>query len=180
MLVRGRIFATFGRLGTPVLERPIPRTGCVALHPGCSVRQVDLQRCHPCATSFVNICQICQTPLEKSPLSTLTYADLKAEADRKHADKGVKFTAKNGKKIRLRKIEALPGSDLKAALALLDVVQSEKVGNERRIEAMSALLVAVASDKGAMRESLDALPLEQTMTVAERWMEKAAPGEAAA
>lgn len=113
-------------------------------------------------------------------MTTLDFADLKAEADRKHAGKGVKFTAKNGKKLRLRRIEGLPGSDLKAALALLDVVQSEKVSNERRIDAMSALLVAVASDKGAMRESVDALPLEQTMTVAERWMEKAAPGEAAA
>ncbi|MCX4751442.1 hypothetical protein OG455_39090 [Kitasatospora sp. NBC_01287] len=62
----------------------------------------------------------------------------------------------------------------------MDVMQSEKVSNERRIDAMSALLVAVASDKKRMRESVDALPLEQTMTVVERWMEQAAPGEASA
>ncbi|MFI9789132.1 hypothetical protein ACIHEI_37300 [Kitasatospora sp. NPDC051984] len=59
-------------------------------------------------------------------------------------------------------------------------MQSKKVSNERRIDAMTGLLVAVASDKKAMRESLGALPLEQTMTVVERWMEQAAPGEAQA
>ncbi|WP_282203682.1 hypothetical protein [Kitasatospora fiedleri] len=80
----------------------------------------------------------------------------------------------------MRRIEALPGGDLKTALSLLDLVQSKKVSNENRIASMSALLVAVASDKKAMRESVDALPLEQTMTVVERWMEQAAPGEAAA
>ncbi|MFE2410845.1 hypothetical protein ACFXDE_21125 [Kitasatospora sp. NPDC059408] len=113
-------------------------------------------------------------------MTTLDFAALAAEAERKHTGKGTKFVAKNGKKLRLRRIEALPGGDLKAALALLDVVQSQKVSNEKRIDAMTGLLVAVASDKKAMRESVDALPLEQTMTVVERWMEEAAPGEAAA
>ncbi|MFI2609660.1 hypothetical protein [Kitasatospora sp. NPDC018619] len=92
----------------------------------------------------------------------------------------MKFVAKNGKKLRLRRIEALPGGDLKAALSLLDVVQSKKVSNDKRIDAMTGLLVAVASDKKAMRESIDALPLEQTMTVVEAWMQEAAPGEAPA
>ncbi|MFD4397858.1 hypothetical protein [Kitasatospora sp. NPDC058478] len=113
-------------------------------------------------------------------MTTLDFASLKAEAERKHTGKGLPFIAKNGKKVRLHRIEALPGGDLKTALALLDLVQSEKVSNERRIDAMSALLVSVASDKKAMRESVDALPLEQTMTVVERWMELAAPGEAPA
>ncbi|MGW2539395.1 hypothetical protein ACWC5I_00605 [Kitasatospora sp. NPDC001574] len=113
-------------------------------------------------------------------MTTLNFADLAAEAERKHTDKGLKFVAKGGTKVRLRRIEALPGGDLKAALSLLDLVQSKKVSNERRIEAMAGLLVAVASDKKAMRESVDALPLEQTMTVVEAWMEQAAPGEAAA
>ncbi|MFF4922910.1 MULTISPECIES: hypothetical protein [unclassified Kitasatospora] len=113
-------------------------------------------------------------------MTTLDFADLKAEADRTHAGKGLKFIAASGKKVRLRRIEALPGGDLKAALALLDVVQSDKVSNERRIDAMSGLLVAVASDKKAMRESVDALPLPEQMKILERWMEEAAPGEAAA
>ncbi|GAA1403253.1 hypothetical protein GCM10009639_47800 [Kitasatospora putterlickiae] len=113
-------------------------------------------------------------------MTTLDFAALAAEADQKHTGKGLKFVAKNGKKIRLRRIEALPGADLKTALALLDLVQSQKVSNERRIDAMTGLLVAVASDKKAMRESVDALPLEQAMTVVERWMEDAAPGEASA
>ncbi|WP_327065936.1 hypothetical protein OH807_33620 [Kitasatospora sp. NBC_01560] len=113
-------------------------------------------------------------------MTTLDFADLQAEADRKHAGKGLPFVAKGGKKLRLRRIEALPGGDLKAAMALMDVMQSEKVSNERRIDAMGALLVAVASDKKRMRESVDALPLEQTMTVVEAWMEQAAPGEASA
>ncbi|MER7705467.1 hypothetical protein ABTX81_21565 [Kitasatospora sp. NPDC097605] len=120
-------------------------------------------------------------PARRFELSTtLNFADLAAEAERNHTGKGLKFVAKNGKKVRLRRIEALPGGDLKSALALLDLVQSKKVSNERRIEAMTGLLIAVASDKKAMRESVDALPLEQTMTVVERWMEQAAPGEAAA
>ncbi|MBO1414460.1 hypothetical protein [Streptomyces sp. FH025] len=113
-------------------------------------------------------------------MTTLDFANLKAEAERKHAGKGMPFIAKSGKKVRLRRIEALPGGDLKTVLALLDLVQSEKVSNEKRIDAMSALLVAVASDKKAMRESVDALPLEQAMVVVERWMEGAAPGEASA
>ncbi|MFJ7275323.1 hypothetical protein [Kitasatospora sp. NPDC098663] len=59
-------------------------------------------------------------------------------------------------------------------------MQSQKVSNERRIEAMSALLVSVASDKKAMRESVDALPLPEQMKILEGWMAEAAPGEAAA
>ncbi|MFF8774520.1 hypothetical protein [Kitasatospora sp. NPDC015120] len=84
-------------------------------------------------------------------MTTLDFADLATEAERKHTGKGLKFIAKNGRKVRLRRIEAMPGGDLKSALALLHLVQSKKVSNERLIEAMTGLLIAVASDKKAMR-----------------------------
>ncbi|MFJ1754187.1 hypothetical protein [Kitasatospora sp. NPDC088134] len=113
-------------------------------------------------------------------MTTLNYAALDAEARRTEHGTGLPFVAKNGKKIKLRTIETLPGADLSAALALLDLVQSKKVSNERRIGAISGLLVAVASHKKAMRETVDSLPLPEQMKILEGWMEHAAPGEAAA
>ncbi len=47
--------------------------------------------------------------LEVSITAALEFADLKAEAGRKHAGKGLKLVAKDGKKVRPRRIEALPG-----------------------------------------------------------------------
>ncbi|WP_441248941.1 hypothetical protein [Kitasatospora sp. McL0602] len=112
-------------------------------------------------------------------MSTLNFADLKAEADKKHAG-GLKFVAANGKKIRLRRIEAVPAGDLQAIMQYMDVMQSEKVSDARRIEAMGNMVVAASSDKKAMRASVDALPLDSLMTICEAWMEEAAPGEASA
>ncbi|MFD8318917.1 hypothetical protein [Kitasatospora purpeofusca] len=112
-------------------------------------------------------------------MTTLNFTDLKAEADRK-AGGSLKFVAENGRKVKLRRIEAVPGADLKAVLSYMDVMQSDKVSDGGRIEAMGNLLVVVSTDKKAMRASLDALPLESVITICEAWMESVQAGEASA
>ncbi|MGW2398502.1 hypothetical protein ACWCYY_18310 [Kitasatospora sp. NPDC001664] len=116
---------------------------------------------------------------KKTKSTTLSFKDLKAEAERKHGQ-GFAFIAENGKRVSLRRLEAVPGGDLKAVMGYMDVMQSEKVSDGGRIEAMGNLLVAVASDKAAMRASVDALPLDAVIQVCEGWMEAVSVGEASA
>ncbi|WP_116210100.1 hypothetical protein [Streptomyces olivoreticuli] len=110
-------------------------------------------------------------------MTTLNFADLKAEAESKAAE-GLTFIGPNGETIHLRPLATVPGGDLKAVLAHIDALGSDKVSDVTKIHAMDAALVAVATDKKAMAAALDELPLDGRSRIFEAWTEAAEVPEA--
>ncbi|WP_433332526.1 hypothetical protein [Spirillospora sp. CA-294931] len=108
----------------------------------------------------------------------LSYADLKAKAEKKAHEKGLPFIARDGKQVFLRPLLSLSKVEGKNALALVSIVENDKRDLNERLEAIDAMLVVASDRKRAMKDSLGDLDSESRMEIFQAWMEAAQGPEA--
>ncbi|MFD0374667.1 hypothetical protein [Streptomyces sp. NPDC127112] len=109
-------------------------------------------------------------------MATLDFLELQALAE-KDASEGLTINGPDGA-VRLRPLMVLPKGDLKAVYQHIEAIQSKKVSEFGRIDAMDNALIAAADKKKAMGSMLDALPLASRLEIFEAWMEAAEVPEA--
>ncbi|WP_424216351.1 hypothetical protein ACN20G_29885 (plasmid) [Streptomyces sp. BI20] len=110
-------------------------------------------------------------------MATLNFFDLKDSAE-KDASEGVFIEGPEGVKVHLRPIMVLPKKDLKAVFAHIEAVQSKKVSELNRIDAMDNALIAAADHKKDLADMLEKLPLGSRVEIFESWMDGAEGPEA--
>ncbi|EMF02456.1 hypothetical protein J7W19_29090 [Streptomyces mobaraensis NBRC 13819 = DSM 40847] len=106
-------------------------------------------------------------------MAILDFKALLAEAEKAPA---LELKGLKGETIKLRRFENLPGADFKSVLKYIDIIQSEKVSEEGKIDAMDKCLVAAADKKDGLRDALDKLPMSARNQVFTAWMEEGEAG----
>lgn len=116
-----------------------------------------------------------KVPLEST--KRLGFTGLTEEAEKEARSRGVVYDAADGNEVLLRPVDTLADQAIKHIKALAKSLSDKKTSDDRKIELVDELLLAVASPHDPLAADLPLLPLSAKLRIFEVYSEETKLGE---